>query len=303
VSKLSIPQITSLVLIVGCSAQGCVTRAADERIVCRQTIVEQQTGLAQPTTRTYGFDATGNIVLDQRDYESDGTIDWMVTYTYDADNNKVGMYSDSARATYTYDDRGNRVSEEFFGSANDRTSVTQRTISTYRLDENGRVSSRTGIREDIAGGARDEFYETHLYDAAGRTVQTSLDRDSDGSDDHRTESRYDINGNRLLREFDTDADGEPDRRVTETYDAYGNNLSFTTERFREGGIERRVSAYRHTYDGAGRPILTEIDLGANGTINSHSVFSYDREGREVSYEYYDSQDQLLVRRTTTWQCP
>ncbi len=68
---------------------------------------------------TFTFDANGNLTRYEYDADADGTVDEIYTFTYDANGNKTRYENDSEETctvdeitTYTYDANGNKTRYE-----------------------------------------------------------------------------------------------------------------------------------------------------------------------------------------------
>ena len=68
---------------------------------------------------TFTFDANGNQTRQETDTDADGTVDEIYTFTYDANGNKTRYENDSEETctvdeitTYTYDANGNKTRYE-----------------------------------------------------------------------------------------------------------------------------------------------------------------------------------------------
>ena len=211
-----------------------------------------------------------NLVLTIKSTEPDGSVSRNVTYTYDANGRLTtfGDYDNENYHDYTYDDKGNLLSDTSFvggkvytkdlytytAGGNVFTHITQNADGkkdheiTYNYDKNG--NTLTEMYYDGAGNS--VWIIDYTYDDKGNML-TATEKDSDGtvtgykytysnsgnllSDEHSTYGKwgsgkfvytYDSNGNRLSW-TGYDANGKQDSNVyTYAYDKTGNLLTFTT---------------------------------------------------------------------------
>ena len=153
---------------------------------------------------------TGNQTKEEYDFDGDGTVDLIYTFTFDAN--------------------GNLTSEERDSDGDGTADV----ISTYTYDANG---NRTRSEYDSDGdGTSDRIY-TYTFDANGNQTRSEYDSDGDGTVDEITTYTYDANGNLTSEERDSDGDGTADEITTYTFDANGNR---TREEREQNGVTTSI---------------------------------------------------------------
>ena len=145
---------------------------------------------------------TGNQTKEEYDFDGDGTVDLIYTFTFDAN--------------------GNQTKEEW-DSDGDGT-VDQ--IYTSTFDANG---NRTRSEYDSDGDGTVDEITTYTFDANGNQTRREYDSDGDGTVDEITTYTYDANGNRTSEERDSDVDGTADEITTYTFDANGNRTRYERE--------------------------------------------------------------------------
>ena len=140
-------------------------------------------------------------------------MDFLLTsesYDFDADGNVDSI------TTYTYDEAGNQTSESYdFDPDGNLDSIT-----TYTYDEAG---NRTSYSFDSDADGNLDSIDTYTYDEAGNQTSYSFDSDADGNVDSITTYTYDEAGNQTSYSFDSDADGNPDSITTYTYQRVDNS--------------------------------------------------------------------------------
>jgi RHS repeat-associated protein len=235
-----------------------MTYDADSRLVSRRD--------RDGRTIQYSYDAAGQLTGEVWK-DSGNTVVNTVTYTYDADGNKLIAADVHSAYTMTYDavDRVASVQEPF--------GLTL----TYSYDAAG---NRVKV-QDSAGGT-----QTMIYDDANRltttefdngTTRLRLDMTDDAANEKLTETRYsDLTGTNKVGSS------------AFTYDGDGRVL---TVQYRNGG-GGSLANYTYTYDAAGR-LTTETIDGANRTYtfdadnqltsdNGTATYTYDANGNRTN---------------------
>ncbi len=145
---------------------------------------------------------------------ADGTVDYSVVYSYDAQGNNVAQQVGTWLATYTYDSHDNMLGETV---------------------------------DDDSDGTPDSL-DAWTYDDDGNMTLHASDYNADGTIDSTEAYDYDSDGNVLTEGDDHDADGTADWRITYTWDAGGNLLSYVVTEAAEV-LSGASYAYSGTCDG------------------------------------------------------
>ncbi len=232
-------------------------------------------------TTTKEYDNYSRLI---KEVSKDGAV---TTYTYDVKDRLVSKTDVTGTTTYTYDGRGNRISE---------TNPLGYT-TTYTYDALGR---RTSVTTPMG------YTTTYNYDAMGRLVSitdpngnkvftyTYNDRGDKVSETtalgHKTTYSYDGDGNIISR---TDPN---DNTTTYTYDKLGRLVKIS---YPDGSYIKYVyDAMGHVtesqsvgtgardhlyfqYDLAGH--LTRVDAYVAG-FHLYNVYTYDENGNKISVE-------------------
>lgn len=226
------------------------------------------------------------------------------------------------KTTYTYDARGNVLTQVYTYNGNNGISFAPETTS-FTYDGQDRLLKKAVKSDDPVYPADHET--TYAYDGKGNLIQEThtdhLDpnsgytvvytHDSRGNVLLRDESHADGAGNtvtytydaagRLLTEQGRDKleTGGPDYAYQYTYDALGRLLTRTETRTYEGVSER--SRYAYTYDAAGN-VLSESYSHTDGdgtTLDSATLYTYDQRGNRAT-ETYVQPDGSRVQYTHTY---
>lgn len=241
----------------------------------------------------------------ETDWGADGTIQIIVTNTYDESGNVIVQHyvrdTDNPAdtlTTYEYDEHGNHTVEqsdlrqdtEFGWSTPGQDGVIDRHVTyTYSYDERGNT-----LTEVVAGSL--SACHTNTFDEQNNLVRDELDRHCNGSLDEITSYAYDSMGNNLAEIIDFGADGRGDWEYISTYDSGGNRITYQngeigqpaseitsytydedgnllSEAFDQGNDGTAV-IYSHTYDESGNRLTTDLHL-VDGSHWEHTSYSYD----------------------------
>jgi len=189
---------------------------------------------------TWGYDSEGNDVHDEGDHGLDGSIDDILTETYDA-SHQLTLFSEVLygteiyRETRTYDEL-ERLSEDVFDNG-DGTMMTQR----WSYDGMTAVSDTDYETDGVV-----DVHEVFAQNAAGKPL-TSTISNADGSLAQTRTWMYSVTGN-LLQSIRYSPDGSVYRTATYEYDNAGRLLhrAMTDS---AGTIQTDI---RDTYDDDGR---------------------------------------------------
>ena len=144
------------------------------------------------------YDKKGNII-EENDYDSDGSLNSKTTYKYDEKGNKIeeNDYDSDGRldskTTYKYDEKGNIIEENHY-------------------DSDGRLDSKT----------------TYKYDEKGNTIEKNYYSYSDGRLDSKITYKYNEKGNTIEENDYYYSDGRLDSKTTYKYKyEYDKNNNWT----------------------------------------------------------------------------
>ena len=117
----------------------------------------------------YTYDGNDNLI-EKRQYNSNGRLDWRSTYQYDDKGNLMQYnYYDPvgdlpAKKTYTYDDRGRKIGVKAY---NDDGSLSY--ASTFTYDDRG---NQTGVKHyDSDGSLESVSVLEYKYDSEGNWIE------------------------------------------------------------------------------------------------------------------------------------
>ncbi|CUV66116.1 hypothetical protein, putative hemolysin type calcium binding protein [Sulfurovum sp. enrichment culture clone C5] len=199
----------------------------------------------------------------------------------------IGQYSNQDGGFFqykydiTYDDKGNIIKTEVddYGPQYyyDVDGIAD-TTSEYNYDSNGNIATISTSRfEEISK------VENYIYDQNNNLLSKTSDYNADGIMDSTITYTYDNNNVSSMNEYY----GENmaiDSTTTYTYDENGNMLA-----------EDRISNFSehdrtiYAYDENNNIISKNIDIGANGSIESSTTYTYDYEQngytQTINYDY------------------
>lgn len=140
---------------------------------------------------TNKYDANGQLIQQQSDYESDGVINGVVNYSYangrltqqQIDHNGDAIIDEVD--SYTYDVNGKLVKFEY-------ATKTDTTSTNYAYDANGRLSQQKLVYSDNTSYTTDYFYNT-----TGKLAKVEVNVSSGGNPATKTYTTYsyDTSGN------------------------------------------------------------------------------------------------------------
>lgn len=218
-------------------------------------------------------------------YEFDGAVSSTSTYTYDAKGQLVSEKSfqpdspDSGEIRYTYDSKGNLVKSTWLNN----DTVTW--IDTYTYDSKGNQIKAVG--SDSEGVV---LTETYAYNSDGNLTKYTSDSDGYLSTETYT---YDKNGYliKMVEEYGVGTSSKEVYTTVYTNDADGNHLEVNySEKYADGSGFTTVTTY--TYD-KGNKMLTE----SGGYFTTY--YTYDKYGNLISEKlvYNDSSKVETVSTT------
>ena len=272
------------------------------------------------TKIAYDYDANDNLVkkyyLDLNNQQTDDSI----VYSYNAENNRLGMNDKSGLSRTLYDNKGNLIVStsnndedivRYEYDSNDRiTKITYPTNATvtYTYDENGNIKTVTdkdGLKTTYTYDENDNevirttgLIETNKrYDADNRLIRIKNEHRFTGELIDEYSYRYDSNNNiieEIKREpyrkkvslLDIDRQEENDHtiRVTKQNFAYDAENKLTDARVERLGMkalsEPNVTTYHYEYDANGN--RTTVEIKDDGLTLESTVYTYDRLNKLVS---------------------
>ena len=268
----------------------------------------------------YDYDANDNLTkkyyLDLSNQQTDDSI----IYSYNAENNRLGMNDKSGLSRTLYDKNGNLIVStsnndkdivRYEYDSNDRlTKIVYPTNATvtYTYDENGNIKTVTdkdGLKTTYTYDDNDNevirttgLIETNKrYDADNRLIRIKNEHRFTGELIDEYSYRYDSNNNiieEIKREpyrkkvslLDIEKTEENDHtiRVTKqtfTYDAENKLTDARVERLGMKALsEPNVTTYHYEYDANGN--RTTVEIKDDGLTLESTVYTYDRLNKLVS---------------------
>lgn len=234
---------------------------------------------------------------------------------------------------YKYDTDGNNIGYRYVNTDKDTESIYKydfidgKQVRTTSYDEDGEVLSITTYKRRYGPGNRLTSSKTFIdgelsseyryrYDLKGNLVYRET-LDSDGDISSVAEFEYDRRGNRI-KEISYDADDNitswyeydyernNQRKETRTYTSNGD-LSFAS--YFENGLRTKSESYsggelysytEYEYDRSGRSIHAET-YNSSGDLTSYTDYEYDFRGRETYRCTCDSNDNVQYYSETEYR--
>lgn len=246
----------------------------------------------------WGYDDNGNLILFERDFNGDGTVNSKDTNTYDI-NGSLTLWehfsdgidgSSSFRRSFSYDSNGNQTLIE--EDSNASGTINWRTTNVYgpnskliRTDGDTNADGIIDFRATYTYDSQDHLIlieqddqldgtvnsrQRIIYDTNGNQMSIEYEFDANGTIDFRVLFAYDANGNQTLVEFDSNGDGTAESRETDTYDINSNLTLLERDDNGDGTLDLRDSL---VYDADSNLILEERDVNADGTVNLRRTFT------------------------------
>lgn len=226
----------------------------------RLTQVSGGSGFINASTRTFDYDANGNLVREERVSLFPSGTDGIYFYLYDGDGSlirrEVGTDGDETQGTgidavyeYVNDAQGRRLLEAF--------------------DNNG-----DGVPESSTA---------YFYDTDGNPLRNEYDNDGDGTPDSTNSFVHDTVGNLVHGEYDSNGDGMPETSVDYTYDTEGN---LVRELHYRNGDASTGRTYDYLYDAEGILTRMEYDSNGDGIPETIDAYNYNADGNLSLIESY-----------------
>jgi hypothetical protein len=217
-------------------------------------------GFINASNHTFGYDANGNLVREERGSLFPSGTDGIYFYLYDGD--------------------GNLVRREVGTDSDETPGVGIDAIYEYVNDAQGR---RLIEAFDTNGDDVPESSTTYFYDADGNPQRNEYDTDGDGTPDSTNSFVHDAVGNQVHGEYDSNGDGMPETSVDYTYDAEGNLVREFHYRNNDVSSGR---TYAYVYDAEGILTRREYDSNGDGIADMIDAYSYNDEGNLSLIESY-----------------
>lgn len=219
----------------------------------------------------YTYDANGILIKERHDITNDGIVEYSVNYTYDTNRNpikKERIYFDDKMVDYVYnyeyDANGNVIKEEL--DENDDGVIEAVQNFTFTYDANGNV-----IKEEIAYndiGTIDNV-KNFAYDHNWYLIREEV-VNSYGWIEYIKNFTYDHNWYLIREETDYSNDGVIDGVKNFTYNANGNLIKETHDLDADGKIDYVATYSDHLFPW----VKEERDLEADGKIDYVAEYKY-----------------------------
>lgn len=258
--------------------------AIPESATLTMTIELRSNGLVESTMMAV-YNASAQLMTQDRDLDGDGVIDEQKNWTYTSaghverettDTNNDG-FADS-QTQFTYNDQG-LVTLKAIDEDGDAVADRQ-----FRYDYNALGLEIFYSKDDDADN-QPEFTTRHYYDPNG--VLTALEHDpgADGLAVNRHTFSYDAAGNQIERRSDSNGDGVDDWVWMHRF----NDQNLLTSRAFDSGVDGTTNQeYFYEYDDNGREILTLSDYNGDGIIDEREITEYDGSKKTVSIDEGDN---------------
>ena len=244
----------------------------------------------------WAFDAKGQEILNQSDYDGDGVFESRATHEIDYHpDGKVSYkkshfemyFQDSGllSASYTNVDKFSvegRILYEEQSSTNAPDNETVGSSMTYTLDSLG---NRIKVEEDQNLDGVIDVIHTYQYNEENQEIYAASDFNADGKLDSVKTSEYNLEKRELTVSLDNYADGVLNQadgiidsvRVT-NYDSDFNKIS---DRLDEGndGIFEEVTTWQIIFDEQGRILSNNQTSTTSPELNTLYTYTFDDLGR------------------------
>lgn len=248
----------------------------------------------------YGYDAKGQVLLEEYDFDGDGQVDRIVAFGYDAVGNRTFEERDKGadgvwdyRVQYNYDASGHLLSERI-----DR-------------DADGEVDAQRNYNYDGAGHVRSIVYDAnldgtvdtriqHFYDEEFRLIREEVYHGPSGTPDEVRTYTYDYKG-QLVEKVEelSSADHSQVFETSYEYDDAGHLIEVAVDHGGDGFIDETTN-YVYTDGELTREI---VDKGFDGSADAVKTYSYDEAGNLVSTEIdADADGQIDEQVEQSYNC-
>lgn len=226
------------------------------------------------TTIDFTYDENGLLLA-----TDDGSTS--VTYTYDNRGNCLSEnHSDGTRTVYTYDESNNCLSEKTY-KQNDKWE-----FNNYTYDENGNVLTHENSHNYEEGNWSIDSY---TYDERGN-ILTHQYKNCESGNGYTYIYSYDEKDNRVTEEYVSNTGYSYTSATSYVYDDDGNCLSITSD--------EETTTYTYNDDGK---VLTKkrVVSGDLTTYKYKWVYTYDKKGNVLTEKYSVKSGDAPEKITTT----
>ena len=250
-------------------------------------------------------DKQEKLLVKETQYDSEGNINRLCEYTYDAIGNEIKYVRNDADGSESlkesvYDENGNEIQRIIYNDEGDITSQMDCTYDDYGVLVKYTLHDSDGILEDIydedgnvvketsyGNDGNLEYWGEANYNSAG-DVTKSVVYYSDGSIRRVEEHTYDSKGN-LTKVYVHDEEQEIDdwTEMTYVYDENDNETEVITYDS-SGEIQRTEKSYNS--DGN---LINSISYDSQGIISIWHEYDYDANGNRNIEIYKDSDGKIL----------
>ena len=202
-----------------------------------------------------------------------------VTYTYDDRGNCLSEnHSDGTKTVFTYDESNNCLSEKTY-KQNDKWE-----FNNYTYDENGNVLTHENSHNYEEGNWSIDSY---TYDERGN-ILTHQYKNCESGNGHTYIYSYDEKDNRVTEEYVSNTGYSYTLATSYVYDDDGNCLSITSD-------EETIT---YTYNDDGK-VLTKKRVVSGDLTTYKWVYTYDKKGNVLTEKYSVKSGDAPEKITTT----
>ena len=233
------------------------------------------------TVTQYDRDGNPTLIIN---YRANGEESSRLYYSYDGQGRRVEYRKEetlggkkmrlSFSQKFTYDNRGNKRSEEGFDG-----SSSYRLVYSYL--PNGKLTNIIRYKADNTVSER----WIYAYEGNKQIVRVT----PKSGDPYTIEKLFD-DAERLLSEVQFDSKGSPQREITYSYDKNGRIVN-QTESY--AGQKRYELKYR--FDANGQ-LVQVIQTAPDGNEFVNNDYSYDSEGNLVTEKWVDGDPSLISKK-------
>lgn len=221
----------------------------------------------------YTYNDNDQVLTQETDFEQDGVIDQVLSYSYDGNNQLIRLTDSRAQTveTRTYDANGNMLSKTI-----DHPTISRRSRQSFSYDQNLLTTLETDLRND---GSID-ITISYEYDSTGQPItQTTSYGDPNTPN---TTTRYTYSDGQLDSvSEDSNSDGNAESSISYRYDANGNILDSTTTRVFDG--KTQTSTNRFEYSDSNHPTRYQRDIDQDGQADLIEAYKHDSQGQRTEY--------------------
>lgn len=248
------------------------------------------------------LDANGNIIRKELDRNGDGSVDYIETWDYDSNGNKIRYALDNIAddihltRTYEYDLNKNKTREEFDFNADGIADH----IETWEYDF---INNKTRYESAYYANALPGHIETWEYDIHGNITHYKQDLNADGTPDIIEDDIwvYDGIGNKIHHEKYRNASESPVLTESWHYNSNGKLIQYIRDYLNESSdffIDQTDRIETWTYNETGSKIRHESGP-PNTPPEIIETWSYYANGNVFSYDKYDYHISKL-HASSTW---